>query len=97
MRKRTDPQLLKAIAGPDLSSVLSSWKEGARENIQEVLNEYDDLFMEHKGNIGRCKTAKHHIEREPGACFRRKPQKPLRRCDLPCPGTPTPTRHGPAP
>ena len=24
-RKRTDPQLLKAIPGPDLSSVLSSW------------------------------------------------------------------------
>ena len=29
-RARTDPQLLKPIAGPDLSSVLSSWGEGGR-------------------------------------------------------------------
>ena len=28
-RERTDPQLLKAIPGPDLTSVLSSWGEGA--------------------------------------------------------------------
>ena len=30
-RKRTDPQLLKAITGPDFSSVLSSW--GKRREI----------------------------------------------------------------
>ena len=64
---RTDPQLLKPIPGPDLSSVLSSWGEGARDQLANVLNEYDDLFMKHKADIGRCKIAKHRIELEPEA------------------------------
>ena len=63
-RKRTDPQLLKPIPGPDLSSVLSSWGEGARDKLASVLNEYDDLFMKNKSDIGRCKIAKHRIEPE---------------------------------
>ena len=66
-RKRTDPQLLKPIPGPDLSSVLSSWGEGARDKLASVLNEYDDLFMKNKSDIGRCKIAKHRIELEPEA------------------------------
>ena len=37
-RKRTDPQLLKPIPGPDLSSVLSSWGEGARDKLENILN-----------------------------------------------------------
>ena len=44
-RERTDPQLLKPIPGPDLSSALSFWGEGARDQLIEVLNEHDDLFM----------------------------------------------------
>ena len=66
-RKRTDPQLLKPIPGPDLSSVLSSWGEGARDKLASVLNEYDDLIMKNKSDIGRCKIAKHRIELEPEA------------------------------
>ena len=66
-RKRTDPQLLKPIPGPDLSSVLSSWGEGARDKLASVLSEYDDLFMKNKSDIGRCKIAKHRIELEPEA------------------------------
>ena len=66
-RARTDPQLLKPIAGPDLFSVLSSWGEGARDQLANVLNEYDDLFMEHKADIRRCQIAKHRIELEPEA------------------------------
>ena len=66
-RKRTDPQLLKPIPGPDLSSVLSSWGEGARDKLASVLSEYDDLFMKNKSDIGRCKIAKHRIELEPDA------------------------------
>ena len=31
MRKRTDPQLLKTIAGPDLSPVLSFWGRRDRQ------------------------------------------------------------------
>ena len=64
---RTDPQLLKPIAGPDLSSVLSSWGEGARDQLASVLNEYDELFRKHKADIGRCQLAKHRIELEPEA------------------------------
>ena len=64
---RTDPQFLKPIPGPDLSSVLSSWGEGARDQLASVLSEYDDLFMKHKADIGRCKIAKHRIELEPEA------------------------------
>ena len=66
-RKMTDPQLLKPIPGPDLSSVLSSWREGARHKLQGILNEYEDLFMKNKADIGRCKIAKHRIELEPEA------------------------------
>ena len=66
-RKRTDPLLLKPIPGPDLSSVLSSWGEGARDKLASVLSEYDDLFMKNKSDIGRCKIAKHRIELEPDA------------------------------
>ena len=66
-RERTDPQLLKPIPGPDLSSVLSSWGKGARDQLASVLNEYDDLFKKDKADIGRCKIAKHCIELEPEA------------------------------
>ena len=66
-RKRTDPQLLKAIPGPDLSSVLSPWGEEGRNKLETILNEYEDLFMKNKCDIGRCKFAKHKIELEPEA------------------------------
>ena len=66
-RARTDPQLLKAIPGPDLSSVLSFRGEVTRDQLANVLSEYDDLFMKHKADIGRCKIAKHRIELEPDA------------------------------
>ena len=63
-RRRTEPQLRKPIPGPDLSSVLSSWGEGARDKLASVLSEYDDLFMKNKSDIGRCKISKHRIELE---------------------------------
>ena len=44
-RERTDPHLLKPIPGPDLSSVLSFWGQGARDQLIKVLIEHDDLFM----------------------------------------------------
>ena len=70
-RAQTDPNLLKPIPGPDLSSVLSSWEEGARDQSAEVLNEYNDLFMKHKADIGKCTIAKHRIELEPQAVLHR--------------------------
>ena len=63
-RERTDPQFLKPIPGPDLLSVLSFWGEGARNQLAEVLNEYDDLFMKYKADIGRCTIGKHRNELE---------------------------------
>ena len=63
-RANTDPQLLKPIPGPNLSSVLSSWGEGARDQLAKILDEYDDLFMKHKADIGKCTIAKHRIELE---------------------------------
>ena len=66
-RAQTDTNLLKSIPGPDMSSVLSFWGEGARDQLAEVLNEYDDLFMKHKADIRKCTIAKHRIELEPEA------------------------------
>ena len=66
-RKSTDPQLLKAIPGPDLSSVLSSWGEEARDKLEVILTEYEALFLNNKSDIGKCKIAKHRIELEPEA------------------------------
>ena len=70
-RARTDPQLLKPIPGPDLSSILSFWREGARDQLAKVRNEYDNLFMKHKADIGKCTIAKHCIELEPKAISHR--------------------------
>ena len=66
-RAQTDPQLLKPIPGPDLSSVLSFWGESARDQLAKVFTEYDDLFMKHKADIGKRTIAKHRIELEPEA------------------------------
>ena len=65
IKRRTYPQSLEAKAGPDLSSVLSSWGEGARDKLQDILNEYEEFFMKYKADISRCKIAKHQIELEP--------------------------------
>ena len=64
-RARTDLQLLKPIPCPNLSSVLSFWGEGSRDQLAEALNEYDNLFMKHKADIGKCTIAIHSIELKP--------------------------------
>ena len=35
--------------------------------LDNLLTEFDDLFMKHKVDIDRCKIAKHTVEVEPGA------------------------------
>ena len=88
-RKCTDPQLLKAIPGPDLSSILSSWGEEPKDKLEVILTEYEDLFMKNTSDIGKCKIAKHRIELEPEAIPHRegarrslliKRQRPIRNC-----------------
>ena len=69
IRKRTDPDLLAPIPGPDsqLQEVKKLWGASACESVGNILNEFDDLFMKRKADIGRCTIAKHTIEVEPGA------------------------------
>ena len=57
------------IPGPDsqLQEVRDLWGASACESLGRILNEYDDLFMKHKADIGRCTIAKHTVEVEPGA------------------------------
>ena len=69
IRKRADPDLLAPIPGPDsqLQEVKKLWGASACESLDNILNEFDDLFMKRKADIGRCTIAKHTIEVEPGA------------------------------
>ena len=69
VRKRTDPELMAPIPGPDsqLQEVENLWGASACESLGNFVNEFDDLFMKQKADIGRCTIAKHTIEEEPGA------------------------------
>ena len=57
------------IPGPDsqLQEVKDLRGASACESLDRILNEFDDLFMKHKADIGRCTIAKHTVEVEPGA------------------------------
>ena len=39
----------------------------ARDSLNNILTEFDVLFMKHKADIGRCEIVKHTVEVEPGA------------------------------
>ena len=69
IRKRTDPDLLAPIPGPEsqLEKVQKLWGQTARDSLNNILTEFDDLFILHKADIGRCTIAKHPVELEPGA------------------------------
>ena len=64
------PKLMAPIPGPDsqLQEVKNLWGASACESLGNILNEFDDLFMKHKADIGRCTIAKHPVELEPGPC-----------------------------
>ena len=68
VRKRTDPDLMAPIPGPDsqLQEVKNLWGASACESLGNILDEFDDLFMKRKADIGRCTIAKHTVEVEPG-------------------------------
>ena len=69
IRKRTDPELMAPIPGPDsqLQEVKNLWGASACESLENILHEFDDLFMKHKADIGGCTIAKHPVDIEPGA------------------------------
>ena len=41
--------------------------KGKSDSLNNILTEFDDLFMRHKADIGRCTKAKHPVELETGA------------------------------
>ena len=54
IRKRTDPDILAPIPGPNsqLQEVKKLWGASACESLDNILNEFDDLFMKRKADIG---------------------------------------------
>ena len=69
VRKRTDPELIAPVQGPEsqLQEVQNLWGPKASASLENLLTEFDDLFMKNKADIGRCTIAKHPVELEPGA------------------------------
>ena len=69
IRRRTDPELMAPIQGPEsqLKEVQDLWSPKASTSLENILTEFDDLFMKHKADIGRCTIVKHPVEVEPGA------------------------------
>ena len=69
IRKRTDPELMAPVQGPasQLKEVQDLWGPKASASLENILTEFDDLFMKHKADIGRCAIAKHPVDVEPGA------------------------------
>ena len=68
-KKRTDLELMAPIPGADLQlqEVKDLWGSEGSTSLENILTEFDDLFMKHKAEIGRCTIAKHPVEVEPGA------------------------------
>ena len=69
IRKRTDSGLLAPVQGAEsqLKTVRDLWGSKASISLENILTEFDDLFMKHKADIGRCTIAKHPVEVEPRA------------------------------
>ena len=69
IRKRTDPELMAPVQGPEsqLEEVQDLYGHKASASLENVLTEFDDLFMKHKADIDRCTIAKHPVEVESSA------------------------------
>ena len=68
VRKRTGPELMAPVQGPEsqLKEVQNLWGPKASASLENILTEFDDLFMKYKTDIGRCTIAKHPVELESG-------------------------------
>ena len=53
IRKRTDPELMAPIQGPEsqLKKVQDLWGPKASTSLENILTEFDDLFMKHKADV----------------------------------------------
>ena len=69
VRKCTDPELMAPVQGPEsqLKEVQNLWGPKASASLENILTEFDNLFMKQKADIGRCTIAKHPVELKPGA------------------------------
>ena len=54
VRGRTDPELMAPVQGPEsqLKEVQNLWCPKACASLENILTEFDDLFMKHKADIG---------------------------------------------
>ena len=57
------------VQGPEsqLKEVQNLWGSKASASLENILTEFDDLFLKHKADIGRSTIAKHPVELEPSA------------------------------
>ena len=69
VKKRTDPDLLAPVPGPksQLVDVQLLWERTACDSLKNMQTEFEDFFMTHQVDIGRCKIANHTVDVEPGA------------------------------
>ena len=77
IRKRTDPELMAPIPGPEsqLQEVKDLWDPEASTSLENISTAFNDLFLKHKADIGRCNIAKHPVEVEPGPVSHREGAK----------------------
>ena len=63
------PEIVAPIPGPEsqLKEVQDLWGPAACTALENILTEFDDLFMKHKADIGRSTIAKYPVEVKPGA------------------------------
>ena len=68
-RKRTDPELVVPVPGSEssLQEVKNLWGSEPNPSLENILTEFDGLFMKHKADICRCTIVKHPVDKEPGA------------------------------
>ena len=61
------------IPGPEsqLQEVKDLWGHEASTSLEIILADFDDLFMKHEADLGRCTIAKHPVDVEPGAVSNR--------------------------
>ena len=58
------------VKGPETQlkeEVQNLWGPKASASLENILTEFDDLFMKYEADIGRCTIAKHPVELEPSA------------------------------
>ena len=60
-KKDLDPELLTPVPAPDFNDVRETWGVEAVKQLEELIEEYNTVFMQYKGDIGKCKIAKHRI------------------------------------